>query len=245
MFFIIVQSTSGEKTKMFKRVLKYFSIKEWVIWLSSITLTVTAFILFDRQNYLTLIASLIGVTSLIICSKGNPLGQVFMIAFSLLYGIISYFCRYFGEMITYVFMSMPMAIFSLVSWLKNPYEKNKAEVKVNKITRKETVFLLFLTLAVTVVFYFILKWFNTANLWVSTLSVATSFLASYLTFRRSPFFAFAYALNDIVLIVMWVYMSIISIEYVSVAVCFLAFLVNDTYCFVSWLKMQKRQNNDD
>ena len=142
-------------------------------------------------------------------------------------------------------MPMSSAIFSLVSWLKNPYEKNKAEVKVNKITRKEIMFLLVLTLAVAVVFYFILKWFNTANLWVSTLSVATSFLVSYLTFRRSPFFAFAYALNDIVLIVMWVYMSIISIEYVSVAVCFLAFLVNDTYCFVSWLKMQKRQNNDD
>ena len=101
--------------------------------------------------------------------------------------------------------------------------------------------MLLLSVAVTVAFYFILDYFNTANIIPSTLSVTTSFIAAYLTFRRSPYYAFAYALNDIVLIVMWILASLKSIEYVSVIICFLVFLVNDLYGFVSWLKMERQQ----
>ena len=99
-----------------------------------------------------------------------------------------------------------------------------------------------LTAIVTLLFYFILKRLGTANLLPSTLSVTTSFLAVYLTFRRSPFFALAYAANDIILIVLWVMASMQEAKYVSVVVCFLAFLVNDIYGFISWQKMKLRQS---
>ena len=56
----------------------------------------------------------------------------------------------------------------------------------------------FASAAVTAGFYFILKFFNTANIVPSTISVKKSFLAVYLTFRRSPYFSLAYAANDIV-----------------------------------------------
>ena len=88
---------------------------------------------------------------------------------------------------------------------------------------------------------FILKYFNTANLIPSTFSVSTSFLAAYLTFRRSPYFALAYASNDVVLIVLWVLASLKDISYISVVICFIVFLVNDLYGFISWLRMMKRQ----
>ena len=83
---------------------------------------------------MALAASLIGTTSLIYNSRGVPLGPALMIAFSLLYGIISFGFRYYGEMITYVGMSLPMAIFALVSWMRNPFEKGKAQVRVNRIS---------------------------------------------------------------------------------------------------------------
>ena len=220
----------------------YFSITEIILWLSSTLLIICSFCIFDRESYLVLYASLIGVTSLIFNAKGNPFGQLLMVIFSLLYGIISYTFSYFGEMITYLGMTMPMAIFALISWLKNPYNGNKAEVKVNSISKKEHVFMWITTLIVTVVFYFILTYFNTANIAPSTLSVTTSFVAVYLTFRRSPCFAIAYALNDIVLISLWVLASFSDIRYVSVVFCFVAFLFNDIYGFISWQRMKERQN---
>ena len=226
------------------KIKNYFSTPDIVLWTSSVITILIAFFLFDRSNYLTLLASLIGVTSLIFNAKGNPFGQLLMIIFSLLYGIISFTFSYYGEMITYLGMTMPMAFFALISWLKNPYNGNKAEVKVNTISKKETLFMLFLSLVVTVVFYFILEYFNTSNLIPSTLSVTTSFMAVYLTFRRNPYFALAYASNDIVLIVLWVLASIYEIRYISVVVCFIAFLVNDIYGYISWKKMKIRQNKN-
>ncbi|MBQ6844338.1 MAG: nicotinamide mononucleotide transporter [Agathobacter sp.] len=219
----------------------YFSKFEMVLWCSSVMLIILSFCMFDRENYMTLFASIIGVTSLIFNAKGNPIGQFLMVVFSLLYGIISYTFHYYGEMITYLGMTMPMAIFALIAWLKNPYNGNKAEVKVNSISKKEIVFMWFGAMVVTALFYVILAYFDTANLIPSTLSVTTSFLAVYLTFRRSPYFALAYAANDLVLIVLWVLASRCDMKYISVVVCFVVFFINDVYGFVNWQKMKYRQ----
>ena len=78
---------------------------------------------------------------------------------------------------------MPMAVFALISWLRNPYNGNKAEVKVNTISIIESVLMLVLA-------------------------------------------------------------SICDTRYISVVVCFVAFLVNDIYGYISWHKMQIRQNNN-
>ncbi len=227
---------------MFK---KYFSKTEIILWSLSVTFIAVSFCVFDRENYLTLIASLIGVTSLIFNAKGNPFGQLLMVIFSLLYGVISYTFAYYGEMITYLGMTMPMAIFALVSWLRNPYKGKRAEVKVNTVSKIETLFMWVLTGIITVLFYFILDYFGTANIVPSTISVTTSFLGVYLTFRRSPYFALAYAANDIVLIVLWVMASVCDIRYISVIVCFIAFLINDIYGYFSWKKMRIRQNKGE
>ena len=95
-----------------------FTTQEKLLWLVSTVVILWAFALFDRSNYMTLAASLIGVTSLIYNAKGNPFGQLLMIVFSLLYGVISYSFQYYGEMITYLGMTMPMAAFAMGSWLK-------------------------------------------------------------------------------------------------------------------------------
>ncbi len=219
----------------------YFSKGEMGLWSSSVLMIILSFCVFDRTNYMTLCASLIGVTSLIFNAKGNPVGQVLMVIFSLLYGVISYTFSYYGEMITYLGMTMPMAVFALVSWIRNPYNGNKAEVEVNDISKRETGYMWIGAAAVTFLFYFILNHFNTANIIPSLLSVTTSFVAVYLTFRRSPYFALAYAANDIVLIVLWILASFYDIRYISVVVCFMAFFVNDVYGFVSWRKMRIRQ----
>lgn len=226
------------------KLIHYFSKGELALWGFSVFLIVVSYVIFDRGSILTMIASLLGATSLIFCAKGNPFGQFLIIVFSVFYGIISFSFAYYGEMITYLGMSAPMALFALISWLRNPYKGNKAEVTVNRINRKEILLMLLLTALVTVVFYFILDHFNTSNLLPSTFSVTTSFLAVYLTFRRSPFYALAYAANDVVLIVLWILATFSDISYLSVVICFLVFLANDLYGFINWRKMEKRQRLD-
>ena len=224
-----------------RRLLHYFTKTEWVLWLSSMFLIFFFFLLFDRENGITLAASLVGVTSRVLCAKGNPLGQLLIVLFSILYGIISYTCAYYGEMVTYLGMTAPMAVFALISWLRNPFNGNHAEVRVNTLKIREYFAILLLTAIITYGFDHILRAFHTANLLPSTLSVATSFIAVYLTFRRSPLFALAYAANDLVLILLWAMATISDAGYLAVMVCFVVFFANDLYGFLNWSRMQRRQ----
>lgn len=185
---------------MLKKPVNYFSRNEIILWCSSMIFVVMSFFIFDRENYLTINCIIDRCYISYLQCQREPFGQFLMIIFSLLYGIISFTFAYYGEMLTYLGMTMPMAIFALISWLRNPYNGNKSEVKVNSISKKETAFMWVITIAIAAVFYFILEIFNTAYIIPSTISVATSFLAVYLTFRRSSYYALAYAANDVVLL---------------------------------------------
>ena len=109
------------------------------------------------------------------------------------------------------------------------------------LSRTAFITIIAATVAVSVIFYIILRALNTANLIFSTVSVATSFFAASLTYLRIPYYALAYAANDIVLIVLWALASAADASYVPMILCFTTFLVNDIYGFISWRRMEKRQ----
>lgn len=216
---------------------------EFAIWFLSVVTIAVSFLLVNEKDYLTLTASLIGATALIFVAKGEVLGQILTVVFSIFYGVISFKFRYFGELITYVGMTAPIALMSAVTWLKNPYKKGKSEVKIAKLTKGKIILMIVLMALITFAFCFILKYFNTANLFFSTVSVATSFSASYLMLFRSPYYAVAYAANDVVLIILWVLASVTNIQYVPMIICFVIFLINDLFGFISWQKRKKQQSN--
>ncbi|MBQ8687405.1 MAG: nicotinamide mononucleotide transporter [Ruminococcus sp.] len=213
---------------------------EWMLWLLSAAVVTGSFLLTPAPDYLTLAASLIGVTALIFVAKGYAAGQVLTVIFAVFYGIISFYFRYYGEMITYLCMTAPIAVLSIISWVRHPYKKT-AEVEVYRMTGKQTAVMFVLAVLVTGAFYFILRALGTANLLPSTISVTTSFLAVYMTMMRSPYYAVGYAANDVVLIVLWIMAAMEDISCLPMVICFVMFLVNDMYGFFNWQRMQKRQ----
>ena len=212
--------------------IKELTKREWLIWLCSLIIVLASNLLATDLDILTLAAALIGVTSLIFAAKGNVWAQILMVVFSILYGIISFRFRYWGEMITYLGMTMPMAVWSVITWFKNPSEGNSSEVAIQKLTRRHVIWLTVSTVLVT------------PNIVFSTISIVTSFLAAALTMLRSSYYAVGYAANDVVLIVLWVLASFENPSYIPVVVNFVIFFVNDMYGFVSWKKREVRQAVD-
>ena len=213
---------------------------EWGLYILSLSLVTLSYAL-SQGGLLSFIASLIGVTALIFVAKGDVFGQVITVIFALFYAYISLKFKYYGEMITYIGMTAPMAVMAVVSWVRNPYNGTR-EVKVARLRPYHFVWVSVMTEIVPAVFYFILAALDTPNLFFSTISVTTSFYASALTFLRSPYYALAYAANDVVLIVLWVLASITDISYLPMIICFVAFLINDIYGFINWTKMKNRQS---
>lgn len=209
------------------------------LWFFSVMIVSLSYILLPEKDYIHLFTSLIGVTSLIFISKGNVFGHILGIIFSLFYGMIAFYFHYYGEMITYFGINIPMALLNIYSWIKHPYDNYEVEVK--KINRNEFMILSLITILITFIFYFILKAFNTTQLFFSTISIATSFLASSLSFFRSPYYALAYACNDIVLMILWALATMEDMSYFPIIICFLMFLLNDFYGYYNWQRMMKRQ----
>ncbi len=214
---------------------------EWKLWAISVIVVTLSFTINSNFQIITLIASLVGVSALIFVAKGDVLGQIMTVIFALLYAVVSYKEAYYGEMITYLFMTAPMAIFSIISWIKHPYEEGKNEVEVANLSKKQIVNMVIYSIIVTIILFFVLRYFNTANLIVSTISITTSFVASYLTFCRSSYYAIGYAMNDLVLIILWVCSALNDSSYLPMVACFIMFFFNDVYGFINWKRMKQRQ----
>lgn len=221
--------------------IKTLTKREWSIWLGSIIIVLISNLATKDFDLLTLVAALTGVTSLIFAAKGNVWGQVLMILFSILYGIISFHFRYWGEMMTYLGMTLPMAVWSTITWIENPSENNGNEVQIQSLSKKHIVALCISGIIVTAVFYYILKSFNTPNIIFSTISIITSFIAASLTMLRSSYYAVWYAVNDVVLIILWVLASLKDPAYIPVVVNFSIFFMNDMYGFMSWKQRELEQ----
>ncbi len=223
-----------------KRATWSFTKFEIYLWAISVISITVSFLMFDMSKPTTLIASVVGTTALIFLAKGYVAGQILVIIFSLLYAAVSFELKYYGEMITYLGMTTPIAAVSAICWLKNRYKDTK-EVKVERLSKTKLISAIALSIAVTAVFYFILKELGNASLLVSTLSILTSFFAASLTVLRSPYYAIGYSFNDIVLIILWLIATVQDLSNLPMLVCFVVFLVNDIYGFISWRRMQRRQ----
>ncbi len=220
---------------------KLLKRREWFLYLTSLVTVLASNFVGGAPDLVNLIGTAVGVTALIFIARGDVWGQALSVLFGILYSITSLRYHYYGEMITYLGMTAPIALMSVITWLKNPYKEGEHEVKISRLTKRQAVLMVILTAAVTVAFYFILRAFHTANLIVSTVSIATSFLASYLMLFRNSYYAIAYAANDLVLITLWVMATLEDLSFLPMILCFVMFFINDLYGFISWKQREKAQ----
>ncbi len=226
---------------LLKNPFALLNVKDWIVYGCSILIIIISVIISKEINYFRVGATFLGATALIFIAKGNAWGQILMTVFCFMYAYTSYEFKYYGEMITYLAMSMPIAFITIFTWIKNPYKKGENVVKISKLSLKEVLLMIVLTIIVTVIFYFVLKAFETPNLIVSTVSVLTSFLAAYMLLKRNSYYALAYAVNDIVLIILWILACLTDISYLSVVICFVMFFINDLNGFFSWHSRERKQ----
>lgn len=155
-------------------------------------------IIFNGTLIDTLYTSLYLITALLM-SKGKV--ECYFVGFVsvFFYGIVSYKQGYYGELIITAFLTFPIMIIGIISWIKHQ-DKEDDTVIISSLSKKEITIVLLSQLVLFWMYYFILKAFNTDLLVISTISVVTSVLASYFEARRSELSLFCYIANDLVII---------------------------------------------
>ena len=224
-------------------------LKDWKKWeiiflITCWVVVLTCFFISKEKDVLSLITSLTGITSVFIIAKGLFFAPYLDIIYNILYSVMSIIMCYYGEAIIYIFVMMPISIFSIITWFKNKKEDSSV-VKVNKVSKKEWLLLSVATVLLTIGFYFLLKALNTRELIVSTISLISSVMGAYLLLRRSSYYAIVFIFNDIILIILWA-LSIGSfgLSYLPSILSFTVFLFNDTYGFIRWKKEEYKKTKE-
>ena len=235
--------------KFYTAVKKFFgdwNLFEILLLFISLTVTTTVFLIGADKNVFSLFSSLFGITSVIFTAKGNPVAQYLAIFFDIFYAIIAYQSRYYGEMLIYIFLMLPISFACIISWLRNRKNPQSAEVKINGLSKTEYGVLALADVFVTVGFYFLLRALNTDELIISTISLVSSVSAAYLMLRRSEYYAVCFIANDLILLALWGARVVgYGTEALPTLVTFVVFLVNDVYGFLAWRKRKKKQLEEE
>lgn len=192
----------------------------------------------------TIIDSLYTITYLttaILMSKGK-VESYFIGFFSVFfYGIVSYNQGYYGELLITIFLTFPIMIVGIISWLKHQ-DKDDDVVIISSLSKKEIIFAFSSQLILFWAYYFLLKSFNTDLLVISSCSIVTSVLASYFEARRSELSLFCYIANDLIIITLWVIPIVKgNTSLISVFMGPLLLLVNDIYGSYNWKRLKNIQ----
>lgn len=227
-----------------KKILGSWTIFEKLFLIFSVIAITLCFAFGVDKNVFAYIVSIVGVVSVLLVAKGLAIAPIINVVYSVLYSILSILQCYYGEAIIYLGLMIPISVISIISWLKNRSKEQKEVVSVNNIKGIEYLYLSIITVVATIGFYFLLKALNTNELIVSTLSLVSSAVASYLMLRRCSYYAIGFIINDIILIILWIFAVISSgIGYLPSVISFCVFLINDIYGFIHWKIEEKKQQN--
>lgn len=226
-----------------EKIKNYF--KDWTKFeltflISGLLISVLSSIIFNGTIIDTLYTSLYLITALLM-SKGKV--ECYFVGFIsvFFYGIISYNQAYYGELIITIFLTFPIMIIGIISWLRHQ-DRDDDTVIISSLSKMEITLALLSQVILFWAYYFLLKAFNTNLLIISSISVVTSVLASYFEARRSELSLICYIANDFIIITLWL-IPIISgnTELIPVLVGPILLLINDIYGTYNWRRIKKKQ----
>jgi len=220
---------------MIEKIKKYFS--EWnkfesYFLIIGIVISILSSLIFNGTIIYTLYTLTYFITTLL-TAKGKV--ECFFVGFVsvFFYAIISFNQAYYGELLITVFLTMPIMIIGIVSWLKH------------KAQEENVVIMAFVSQLIFFwIYYFILNMFNTDLLIISSISIVVSVLATYFEARRSEISIYCYTINDIILIILWL-IPVLSGDkgLITVLIGLVLLLMTDLYGIYNWNILKKKQKN--
>lgn len=191
--------------------------------------------IFFKMDIIAFLCSIVAIACAFFIAKGKTIGNVFGILLVIFYSIISFRNKLYGEVILYIFIMLPLYIYSTIEW-KLKEKKDSKTVIAYEITDFEWAILSASEILLFTVVYLLLKKLNTESLLLSTFSFVSLIYAVYLGARRSKYTFIWYFINDIVLVLIWTTVVILNKNYAYFPIVISTTLscLYDIYGIICW-----------
>ena len=217
----------------------FFGWKKWqILWIVFANIMILGVSLYLGDTVIGILASLTGVTCVILCGMGKVSNYFFGTINVLLYAIVAWNAKYYGDVMLNLFYYFPTNIIGWVAWIKH-MDKEKNEVYKKRMTWKQDVILAFISVVGVLGYSYVLKLLGGNLPMVDSMSTVFSVIAQILMIKRFMEQWIIWIIVDIVSVIMWIAVFFNGGESIAVLIMWSVFLVNAVIMFVKWLKESK------
>ena len=212
--------------------------EKWeVFWLVFANLVILGVSLYMGDTVIGIIASLTGTRCVILCGKGKISTYLFGTINVLLYAIVAFQAKYYGDVMLNLLYYFPTNILGWFVW-KNHMDDNN-EVDKRRMTAKQNILVITASIAGILGYAYVLKLLNGNLPIVDSMSTVLSVVAQILMIKRFTEQWLIWILVDVVSVIMWFAAFFNGGESVAVFLMWVVYLINAVIMFVKWYKDSK------
>lgn len=139
--------------------------------------------LYMKDSKIALVSAICGISYTILAGKGKISCYFFGLCGTLCYAFLSFKNNLFGNLCLYLLYYFPMQMFGIFKW-KQHLKKDCQEIVKTKLSTKERFVYYSLSLILSVVLYFILKYFHDQSPMIDAITSVFSIVGLLLTVKR-------------------------------------------------------------
>ena len=221
-----------------KRVMKreLTGWKKWeVVWLFIATAVILGVSIFWKDSAIGIMAALTGIWCVILTGKGKLSSFWVGTVNTVLYAIVAWKARYWGEVMLNLIYYVPMNFVGIYMWSKN-MDKQTEEVLKKRLSRKNSIIAYSCVIVGTVGYGVVLKFLNGTLPFVDSMSTVFSIFAQFLCVKRYMEQWVLWIIVDVVTVIMWVYAFVNGTGDMATVLMWSIYLINAIIMLLKWAK---------
>ena len=209
-----------------------------VAWLIIATSIIVGLSIYGHDNWMSFCAAVSGVWCVILTGMGKRSSFILGLINIIFYGILSYYAKYYGEVMLNFFYFLPMNIWGWFAWKKHMNEKS-GEVIKRKLGLKKSVLIYALTAISIFIYGLILKKLGGNLPYMDSMSTVVSVVAQILSIRRLREQWVLWIVVDVVTVIMWAVHVANHGDGVATLTMWCVYLVNACIMYGRWYRETK------
>lgn len=206
-----------------------------VTWLLIACAVITGLSIYWGDNLMGIISATTGVACVVCTGKGKLSAYIFGLVNCVLYAIISYNAKLYGEATLNTIYYVPMQFYGFYVWSKNINSETN-EVHKRHMTNKDRLLLLLGMVLSTIIYGFILKAMGDAMPFIDSFTTVSSVFAMIISIKMYSEQWWIWIVVDIMTVIMWGISYINGTEAIATLLMWIIYLGNAFIMCFKWEK---------
>lgn len=206
-----------------------------VTWLLVACFIICALSIYWKDSFMGIVSATTGVACVVCTGKGKLSAYLFGLVNCVLYAVISYNAKLYGETMLNALYYVPMQFVGFYVWSKNINNETK---EVKKIHMKNTTRLIWLLIMIvtTIAYGFILKALGDSMPFVDSFTTVSSIIAMIVSVKMYSEQWWIWIVVDVFSVYMWLVQFINGNDSIATLLMWVVYLLNAIVMCIKWEK---------